>query len=256
MADGEGGTISDVSGIRKIRSKEQWTRVDSILIGPGAASEDNGWFNSWSDLAAAEQLTLFAGPRPNAPQAWCNTSEREDWAQLIYGMWVEFIAPTSELRFLTNSFDYDFASWWTTEVPRSTSLTVNLSDQDNMLRIPATYAPSGHGTTEMRQFGAASPSINPGQVGIASFRECWQWPVPLGVPAVKRINVTLKLDRRVFAPLQGLTNAPGSTTFPTTDPNNPLNVIMRTVPNRFAIRCGLLGPRFVQLRGALSQGDN
>jgi hypothetical protein len=255
MADGEGGQISDVAGIRKIRNKEQWTRVDSICIGPGAQDQDGGWFNNWSDLAAAEQLVLFARPRPNAPGAYCNTSEREDWAQLVYGMWVEWIAPTSELRYLTSAFDYDFAAWFTTEVPRSTYLTVNLADQDNMLRVPANYAPAGHGTTELRQFGTSSPAISPGQVGVAAFRECWQWPVPLGVPALKRINVTLKFDRRVFAPLTGLTNAPGSTVFPTVDPDNPLGIILRSIANRFVIRVGLLGPRFVQLRGAYSQGD-
>jgi hypothetical protein len=252
---GEGGVISDVDDIRKIRNREQWVRYDSIVIGPGARDEDAGWFNNWSDLAGAEELTLFADQRGQANKAWVNTSEREDWAQQIYGMWAEFIAPTSDLRQLTNAFDFNFAAWWTSEVPRSTYLTVNLADQDNILKIPASYAPGGHGTTELRIDGAAAPSINPGLNGSALWRECWQWPIPLGIPATKRVGVSLKLDKRIFNPLVGLTNAPGNTVFSTVDPLNPLNIILRSIPNRFIIRVGLLGPRYAQLRGAYSQGS-
>jgi hypothetical protein len=248
------GASSIQEMVLKIRNKEQWIRYDSIVIGQGARAEDSGWFNNWDDLAGAENLQLFGAGRSNVNRAWCNTSDREDWAQLVYGMYCEFIAPTSDLARLTNAFDFDFASWFTTEVPRSTYLTVNIASQDNILQIPASYAPSGHGTTELRIDGASSPSINPGQVGIAGVRELWTWPVPLGIPAVKKINVTLKIDKRVFNPLVGLTNAPGSTVFATVDPLNPLNTILRSIPNRFVIRVGLIGPRFAQLRGAYSQG--
>lgn len=249
------GTAALVDFVLKMRNRENWVRVDSLVIGQGARQEDQGWFNNWSDFAGAENLLLFGSNRPNVNKAWSNTSDREDWAQLVYGMWVEFIAPTSDLRRLSNAFDYDFASWWTTEVPRSTYLTVSMASQDNILQIPANYAPAGHGTTELRVDGSAAPTINPGTVGTAATGQAFLWPTPLGVPALKKITVQLRVDKRVFNPLVGLTNAPGFTTFPTVDPANPLNTILRTIANRFVIRVGLFGPRFAQLRGAYSQGS-
>jgi hypothetical protein len=254
-AEGSAESPSFVDIVRKTRNKEQWARYDALVIGPGAKDEDPKWFNSWADFAAAEDLTFFTTEK-GGNKAWSNASgEREDWAQLIYGMWAEFIAPVSDLRELTNPFDQTFAKWWTTEVPRSTYLTVEVNDTDNVLKIPAIYAPSGHGTTELRVDGAAAPTMNPGQTGTPQFREAWQWPIPLGIPAVKKIRVTLQPDKRIFSRLTGFTNAPGFTVMTTIDPNNPMNQIVANFPNRFAIRVGFIGPRFVQLRGARSQGE-
>ena len=253
MAD-EPDSITDM--VMKIRNKENWVRYDSICIGPGSTKEDTGWFENWSDFSAVKKIKLFERGRPTANSALCNTTDREDWAQLIYGMWIEWLAPVSDLRRLTEAFDFDFASWWTTEVVRTTFVTVTLANQDTVLQIPASFAPAGHGTTELRVDGAAAPTINPGVSGVASVGQAYLWPTPLGVPATKRVGVQLEFDSRIFGALAGLTNAPGSTVYATPDPLNPLNTILRTIRNRFIIRVGLFGPRFAQLRGAYSQGSS
>jgi len=247
------GATSVLDMVMSMRNKEVWTRYDSILIGPGARDEDRGWFNDWSQFAGTNKIKLFAAPRPNTDVAWCNTSDREDWAQLVYMMNIEFIAPGGDLRRLSNAFDFDFASWWLTEVPRSTYCEVQLVSADQILSIPANFAPAGHGTTEARIDGSASPSIGPGTVGTANVGQGYVWTTPLGIPRGKRISVNLEFEQRIFHPLLGLTNAPGFTDFATVDPANPLNTIVRRIPNRFGIRVSLNGPRFAQLRGAYSQ---
>lgn len=250
----EPGSFVDL--VRGIRNKEQWARYDSINIGPGARDEDPAWFDNWDQVSRAQQIILFNDSRDNVNKAYSNTSEREDWAQLIYGMWAEFLAPVSDLRELTNEFDQAFARWWTSEVPRSTFLEVSLQDTDNVLKIPATYAPAGHGPTELRVDGASAPTLNPGNNGSAGAPgpNSWLWPLPLGIPAVKKINVQLTVARRIFQQLRGITNAPGYTQWAVQDPDDPMNTIIIPVPNRFTIRVGFLGPRFTQLRGAYSQG--
>lgn len=241
---------------RGIRNKEQWARYDSVVIGPGARDEDPGWFNNWTEFAAVQdEIKLFAGARKNANPAYSNSGDREDWAQLVYGMWAEFLCPVSDSRQLTNPLDLDLARWWTTEVPRGLYLTVKLQDTDQILSIPATYAPSGHGGTELRVDGASAPTVSPGNNGSAQVGQCWQWPIPIGVPAVKRIQVGLKFDRRIFSRIAFASNAPGFTTWVAPDPGNPFGFIITNIPNRFVMRVGLFGPRFVQLRGAYSQGQ-
>lgn len=247
---------SFVDIIRGIRNKEQWLRYDSIQVGPGAKAEDPGWFDSWAGISAAQQLTLFSNARENVNKAFSNTGgPTEDYAQVMYGLQAEFLAPPMDLRQLSNPFDQDMARWWTSEVPRSTFLTVKVQGTDNVLQIPATHAPAGHGPTELRTDGATAPTLNPGNSGGAAWREAWMWPMPLGIPATKKVQVELQLDRRIFQALRNITNAPGHTVWPVTDPANPLNTILLNIPNRFSIRLGFLGPRFTQLRGAYSQGE-
>lgn len=253
--EGQVESASYIDLARGIRNKEQWCRYDSVVIGPGARDEDPGWFNNWQQFAAVQdEIKLFAGPRQNVNPAYSNSGEREDWAQMVYGMWGEFLAPVTDTRQLTNQLDADLARWWTNEVPRATYLTVKLQDTDQILSIPATYAPAGHGATELRVDGASAPTINPGNSGSSQVGQCWQWPIPLGVPALKRIQVGLKFDRRIFSSIAYASNAPGFTTWVGQDPNNPFNFIISNIANRFVLRVGLFGPRFVQLRGAYSQG--
>lgn len=258
IIDGEGGAepASFVDLARGIRNKEQWARYDSVVIGPGARNEDGGWFDNWQQFAAVEdEIKLFAKARQNANPAYSNTSEREDWAQLVYGMWAEFLAPVSDSRQLTNNLDLDLARWWTNEVPRGLFMSVKMQDTDQVLAIPGSYAPAGHGATELRVDGASAPTVSPGNSGSSAVGQCWQWPLPLGVPALKRIQVGLRFDKRIFQRISFASNAPGFTTWVAPDPNNPFGNIITNIPNRFILRVGFFGPRFVQLRGAASQGS-
>ena len=251
-ASADEGSFIDIA--RGVRNKEQWARYDSILIGPGARSEDAGWFDNWAQLTEAENLTLFAKDRTGANKAFCNTGEREDFAQTIYGLWGEWFAPATERSALTNTMDQWFARWWCGEIPRGTFLSVSLSGQDDILRIPATYAPAGHGVTEQRVDGAATPTLNPGTNGGALWKENWLWPIPLGIPALKKIQIQLKMEKRIFNVLRGITNAPGHTQYNVPDPAGA-GFTTLTFPNRFGVRFGFLGPRYAQLRGAYSQGE-
>jgi hypothetical protein len=104
------------------------------------------------------------------------------------------------------------------------------------------------------QLATLEPPATLQDEGAAEWRQCWQWPIPIGVPAVKRIQFTLKFDRRVFNRLQLITNAPGFTVWTVPNPLDPQQTLVIPIQNRFSVRVSFLGPRYVQLRGAASQG--
>ena len=96
-----------VEEVRGLRSKEQWLRYDSVVIGPGAREVDPTWFNTWAQFADAESIRFNAGNRSgNVGLGYTNqTSEREDFAQDIYQTGIEFFSPPGILELEQDNTD-------------------------------------------------------------------------------------------------------------------------------------------------------
>ena len=94
------------NSIRDLRVANMWERYDSVVIGPTAASKSKGWFDTWKDFAAADQIQWFSGRDTNAGPAFVNQlTERTDWAQDLYYTKIEYIAPPGMADLETDNND-------------------------------------------------------------------------------------------------------------------------------------------------------
>lgn len=240
-------TDTEFDELLKTRAAEQWERTDSIVIGPGARDVDDGWFNTWTEFAEADELVWFNGRSTNAGKSLVNQlSERTDWAQTIHQSLVEFIAPVGMSDIETDPNDgFRTPQLFVQLLPQYMPMQVKLSDTDGIALSPASHFPSGFGTSYPVQDGAAAPSAFGGNQGDPVVTQGWKWPDPVRLAAKSLIQNIAKIDqpmRRFLAALPG----PGFKQFPDGQGGTVL------LPNWYIIRCTHRGPRFLQLRGARS----
>lgn len=227
------------------RVGEQWERVDSIVIGPGAAAVDSGWYNTWAAFAAADELVWFNGRSSNAGKALSNqTNERTDWAQDIHQTLCEFISPTGLSDLETDPNDGFFTpQYFVSQVPQFLGLRVILAESDEMTQVAASHMPSGFGTSYVTQDGAASPSVYAGNQGDPVITQGWKWPEALRLAAKSNIRVVGRVDNPARGFLQALPG-PGFKQVPDGEGGTI------ELPNWYIIRMTMRGPRYLQLRGA------
>jgi hypothetical protein len=240
--------------VRQLRSKEQWLRYDSVLIGPGARDIDPTFFNTWAELVAADSILFNAGQRSaNVGLAYTNqSSEREDFAQDIYQSGVEFIAPPGIQEFETDQSDALLMPLvFTQEIPNRSSFRVEMADTDTIALVPGVHLPAGVGTTATATDDSSSNVTIPGHTGTADVRNTWNWPEPVKIPAKGQFNVRMRIDRPWKQCLSNFTAAPGNKVIPFTNPELE-QVGTFECPNLYIIRVWHRGPRYVQLRGARS----
>lgn len=256
MGPGGGGNTEDdrgvlgaaaVANLRKTRSREQWTRFDSVIIGPGAARLSRGFFDSWVDFAAADQLQWFGSRDGGAGPSYTNQlTERADWAQDLYQTRMEFISPTGMSDLETDANDGDITPLlFSHELPNTMSMNVVLAESDNIARAPAVHFPAGFGPAYSVVSGAAAPTVIAGTNGEPSVRNSWIWPEPITLAAKAKLTVTAGIDqplRQLFANLPG----PGFRNIPIAGGG------VHALPNWYIIRISFVGPRYLQLRGARS----
>lgn len=256
VSDNEIASATDPRGVvspevaarmRKVRSAEEWQRYDSIVIGPGAASRDNGWFDSWAGFADASELQWFSGRSSNVGLSYTNqTTERTDWAQDLHFTSVEFIAPTGLAQYEEQSLDADFTPlFFTQTLPQMLGLRVTLADSDEIAKAPASHFPGRYGVSYPVISGAAAPSTFAGNNGEPVIQNGWRWPVPIMLAAKAKITVTARIDQPASDLLRQLPD-PGHKLVP-----RPDGSIIR-VPNWYIIRITHAGPRYLQLRGMRS----
>lgn len=245
--------LPNVEEIRKVRSEEQWVRYDSIVIGPGARDISDTWFNSFSELANANQLLWFTSRRTKEVGfSYSNISgPSEDWAQRIYQTGIEFIAPPGLLGYETQSADAAvLPTIFTTMLPHRMSFQIKVQDLDEILRVPGIHLPGGTGVTGQSQNGAGFLIAEPGQTGDANLRNTWAWPQPVGIPAKSKIEVRGDIDDPLREALRELDTLPGFKKIPILQGNDPVKTV--NLANYYQIRIWHRGPRYVQLRGARS----
>lgn len=246
--------------VRQLRSKEQWLRYDSVLIGPGARDIDPTFFNTWAEFVAADSILFNAGQRSaNVGLAYTNqSSEREDFAQDIYQSGVEFHAPPGIQQFETDQTDALLMPLvFTQELPNRTSFRVEMADTDTIAVVPGIHLPAGVGTTGTATDDSSSDVTIPGHTGTADVRNTWNWPAPIKIPAKGQFNVRMRIDRPWKQCLSNLINSPGSKVIGIPQPGQGQGGQFEesgtfSCPNLYMIRLWHRGPRYVQLRGARS----
>jgi hypothetical protein len=236
-----------VANLRKTRSREQWSRFDSIIIGPGAANLSRGFFNNWVDFANADGLQWFSGRDTGAgPTATNQYTERADWAQDLYQTRIEFITPTGMADLETEANDGDITPLlFAHELPNSLAMSIILAESDNIAKAPASHFPAGLGPAYPVVSGAAAPTVIGGTNGEPSIGNSWKWPEPITLAAQSKLTVQGSIDqplRQLFANLPG----PGFRRVPTAGGS------FYDLPNWYQIRVSFDGPRYLQLRGARS----
>jgi hypothetical protein len=265
MTDDEKDTALDaaISGSSKIspeiaawaratRAREQWERYDTICIGPGAREASKGWFNSWAEFANASQIVWFSGRDPNVGLAYTNqTTERTDFAQDLYQLMIEFIAPFGMADLAANPLDAQFfPMYFTKEGPNEIAFLMQLAQSDNVLQIPGAHAPAGTGTTGLVLDQSASPTVYAGNNGDANVSNTWKWPEPVMMPAQGSLQLTAQISNPMKQFLQQYATLPGNLNVPM-EPPGPQGET-NTLPLWYKIRITHRGPRYLQLRQARS----
>ena len=250
---------STEEAVRQLRSREQWVRYDSIVIGPGANNINPKWFNDFASFADADSLVWFDGSHTKSDGiAYSNLSgDTEDWAQLVYQTGIEFIAPLG-----LNGFDSStqegggfVQNEFVSELPRRMAFNFSVGDTDQVLLVPGTYVPGGAGSSGQYGQNAGTLTSTAGQQGQPDPRIVWKWPEPLKLPAKSKITVSARIDKPIKSWLQSIpAGIPGSKAIDFVVPGAGASTVTvpTTLDNWYVIRVWHRGPRYVQLRGARS----
>lgn len=245
-----------VEEVRGLRSKEQWLRYDSVVIGPGAREVDGTWFNTWAQFADAESIRFNSGNRSgNVGLAYTNqTSEREDFAQDIYQTGIEFFSPPGILELEQDNTDALLMPLiFGQELPRRSSFRIVMADTDTIAVLPGIHMPAGVGTSGGATVEPAA-DVTPSSVqGTPDVRNTWNWPEPIKIPAKGQYTTIMRLDQPWKRCLLALVNSPKNKVIPI-PPEQPGQPPAGEVicQNWYVIRVWHRGPRYVQLRGARS----
>lgn len=235
--------------VRRMRAREQWERYDTVIVGNGAADQSKGWFNTFTGFANVQQLSWFQSRDANVDLAYTNQrSERLDYAQDLYNLNVEYIAPSYLAEFdSAGELSKIAQALWTQELPKAMSFEVLLADSDIIAQGPGTAFMSGRGNAGMFATDSGASVFNGGNNGLANRDNGWSFPEPIMLAAQAKITVRAYIAQPIKDALRALIG-PGSWVFP--NPSQPSGYY--TMPQWFSIRVSLRGPRYMQLRGARS----
>ena len=246
--DSRGVIAADMAAkIRGMRAAEQWERIDSIVVGEGAANRSRGWFNTWADFANADRLQWFSGRDTAVGESYVNQqTERTDWAQDLDQTTVEFLPPPGLGSIESDNNDADITPILFGQVlPNQLALRVVLADSDEIAKAPAAHFPAGFGTAFPFIAGAGAPTVIAGTNGDPHVSNGWKWPEPVMLAAKAKITVFGTLDDPLRAALRTLPG-PGAKLIP-----DLAGGVIR-MPNWYTIKITHRGPRYLQLRGARS----
>lgn len=244
------GTVAPAAAqlIRDTRVAEQWERYDSIVIGPGAADLDDGWFNDWAAFANADELQWFSRRAGAVGQSYTNqNTERTDWAQDIFQTCIEFISPPGIGGREGDILDEQiFPMLFTEMLPTMMPFRIRLAESDDISLAPGNHYPAGFGTSGASLDASGAPSMLPGSNGEPHVSNTWKWPEPVMLPAQGKITVLARIDNPIRGFLANFVGSPGSKVIP--GPNQT----DFNLANFYQIKVTHRGPRYLQLRGGRS----
>lgn len=238
--------------VEDLRSEEQWLRYDTEMVGHNAKRVTASWSENLAEFANKDLLTFNDGTRTKTiGKSWCNQSgNTEDFAQEIYQSGVEFFCYVGNGRATQSAFDaVDLPTIWLSELPYCMNFSFKLQDTDEHLLVPGIHLPGLTGTNGTVVSDPGLPLVKAGHTGIASFRDGWNWPKPLQIPAKKKLVVEVLLDKPLKQFLQALDGNPSTATYIVNDGANPGQTKEVTRDLWCGIRVWHRGPRRVQLRG-------
>lgn len=239
----------DARLVRHFRAQEQWERYDSVVVGDGAATQARGWFNNWNNFAQAQNLQWFSGRDAGVGPSYTNQEgERTDWAQDIYQVTVQFIAPPGIADLETDPNDALNSPTLFMMLANALHLRVILSESDEIASAPADHFPSSFGQVNLLANSQATPVFSMGTNGEAIVSNSWKFPEPIMLAAKSKITVRGTIDRPILQTFMNILG-PGFKNIPT-GRAAPNDFILQ--PNWYVIRVTMRGPRYLQLRGARS----
>lgn len=237
-----------IDRIRRTVAPLPFMWYDSMNIGVGQNALSRGWYDTWAGFGNAQNLMFFKGRDSNVDTAYANiTEETADFAVEIHAFSVEFFAPTGDASRDTNPDDTLFVpDLFTKQLPSQSAIRISVQNgSDELLTVPCNYAPSGAGTSQPQIVSAAGPVVVSGTNGLPQFGNKFIMNKPFMLPAKASIQAELFLANPVRDILQNIA-PPGMTQYTAADGD------VIDSPKVYTIRIGLLGKRYLQLRGGRS----
>jgi hypothetical protein len=250
--------------------REPWVDYDTIKIcGDLYGSEaDSGFFTTFQAFAQRDEHFFFKQrSEGNVHRAYTNqmTEDRTDSVFHIMEIGVLFLAPPTPLDRVSTTFNEAMQAFWTTELPRHTSVSLEIG-QDTKLELQSMMASPGYGPVGSgAAFGVDDPFDSGNLYGTPEFM--WSvcqgvpegknryWlcsgedtdPQPIGVPKGEIRTVRLKISEFARRRLQGANPGPGAMMLGQQD-EAPAITLIKTA---YRIQVSLWGYREVQQRGQL-----
>lgn len=237
--------------MRETRVAEAFKWIDSVVIGPGAAQRDPGWFNTWNDFATASDIVWHTRRNPNVGKAYTNRpNERLDYAFDLYRLAIGFRAPIGYTRYSQELSDQQIMPLkFTHELPTEMSFSLDISSTDNLLEVRGDYAGAGAGPSNSWIVPDGGGVVDAGNNGVPYFKHMWSFPEPVMVPAGATLTVTSRVNDPIKQLMTGLNNQPGFAAFPFGAAGAP---IIKFDPCWYVISVVYIGARYLQVRGARS----
>ncbi len=241
------GRVTNAADVRALRSREQWERYDTVIVGAGAQDQSKGWFNNFTGFAGVSQLSWFQSRDSNVDLAWTNQkSERYDYAQDLYNCNIEFLSPAYQAEFDSlGESQKEALMIWNQELPKALGFEVLLADADIIAQGPGTAFMAGRGNSGLVATDTGSPLVSGGTNGLPVRDNAWSFPEPIMIAAKAKLTVRAYIAQPVKQLLAALPG-PGMVTIPKGD-----GTYIES-PNWYGIRITFRGPRYLQLRGARS----
>lgn len=201
-----------------VRAYEAFPYYDTIQIGPGAGDRVEGWFNSFADLARADEIYLFnVRSRANVGIPYCNLDSPSlfDVGYLVKSIGVQLEAPPFNSYYdnggLPAPSQVYFSLWQ--ELLEEMSLQFFLNQDEKLAGaaplFPAGYGPFGDGGTPIQNGAVAVSNVSTGSNftnGIPDFDNQWKFSKPIEIPRNHNVRVALRfsdLARQKLAILEG-----------------------------------------------------
>lgn len=237
--------------LRDVRVSEFFFYYDTIVIGPGAAGVDTGWFNSFAGLAGADRIQWFAGRNSSVGLSYSNTNyDRRDIAFLIDHMALEAIVPTTARTYVEQGCEaHAVPALFANELLDSLSLNIGVQGLDQILETPARRIPGGAGVSNSYLDLLNNGAFFPGNNGQPVSNNLFHFPEPREIPANSTFNITGRVDQPLRGLLSAYTTTPGFDNFPLDPPGT-----FRRVERWYKLRVTLFCRRRAQVRGGRVAG--
>lgn len=252
--------------------KEPWFMYDTIGISEWVDDQDHppvGWYSSFADLGAADELTFFDTRNKSIGIAYNNQDSRDQlsFAYIINSISVGFFGPALATLISRATIPGDTTSigrndalsaWWDLEFPQHCSAILRVN-QDERLKTNAAIIGPGYGpvgscigqgdmSDPASTIGGMNTSVHAGGQSRSALKLRWEFPNGMGVQRRASMNVSLRLTEWARTALQTVWG-PGWFLLRDYDSDEtPANPI---VPRQsmFMIQVMLTGMREVQQRG-------
>ncbi len=201
--------------------RESWTLHDTVLIAPILPNENNGWFQSFANMALQNDIPFFNVRNRIVGLQWNNQDARDvmPYGYYLESIGVRFFCPSMKtireyndaipipLQIIDVSDDIS-AHIFCVDLPRHCTGVFQVQ-QDERLKAAAIMLPSGQGYSgdgygQGAPIASSAPPVmgTPGHYdsmvqGVPQNQCRWIWPEPIEIP--RRATISFKLQYNEYA---------------------------------------------------------